>query len=411
MKVSHTSRYYIIQWQAILIVVGFAAYTTLFYGDVSKGNSSGLSLIYRAFHMLLTLYVLLVCKKGYHFGKNRVELKMYIFFMVCYSLRMLLDVFLFIDNVPSQYLYFELVFTIGAVFLPITAVIISRKELDSDYIAKSIFWLSLLTIILGIRGIMTHGVDVTEGRVELNSAQGSLSLVISGCILSLSSFYVYYNSIGLLFKFSAVLGFILGLVAALISGSRGGIVAYVVSMSCYLVLRAEKFKIWLILVGCALLWCILNIVKVLESLSNYFPVFAERMLYAIETGDESGRDKLREDAINMILDYPILGYSYRINDDLSGAHAHNGILQVAVALGLPLCVVFFYFYYFRTLRISFKIVKSKSLAWWGIMAIYVIVTSLFGSALDLAYFGFFVMMVWIVYYNQYNQKNTIKNHV
>lgn len=321
--------------------------------------------------------------------------------MILYALRMFLDIYAgpFVGIVPQRNMWDDFLRTVGGTFFPTWAIICSRKYIDIEKISELSFWFGLATCLFTIYILRTHGISsYEEERVDLGGGLHSLSLAKLGAIEIMAALHVILNKPKKVLCLLGYFGFMLGVFIALVSGSRGGVVGVVVAILFYITMCNQKrLPLMLLgLIGVALF--AINIVPILTWLSDYFPVFSNRMLGTIVDSDTSNRDILWEKTINLISDNPILGFGYRLKADATGYGPHNGLLEVALCLGIPISVVFLCFVYIKGLIYAVRMMVDRRFVFISLMCISAIVSSLSGSSLSNNIFNFSLALVGIAYY-------------
>lgn len=139
--------------------------------------------------------------------------------------------------------------------------------------------------------------------------------------------------------------FVLQVVALFFTGSRGGLIALAVSLFAYLLLRAKKKNLPLLIVLslAALVLCI-------QLLPHLLPqTLYDRLFDFQQYTDGSGRLTIWAGALRQILYRPLLGYGIASYFDFINGAMHNTYIAVLFELGLagfvlfmiPLCTTLF----------------------------------------------------------------------
>ena len=180
---------------------------------------------------------------------------------------------------------------------------------------------------------------------------------------------------------------------SLASGSRGGVVGLVVALGVYFVFSSRRNVFLIFIAVLAVVLFIIYLVPILIWLADYFPVISERMLMTVLENDQSERDEIRRQAINVILKNPILGFSYRLYEFSTGYRTHNGILDVTLALGIPIGLLFVFFVYIKGALFAIKNMVHKQFFYPTVMMIFVLVSSLSSSSITDNGFNFAICLL------------------
>lgn len=407
--------YYLIQCFAAFSLLGYWLAGAVI-GTISGAASTLVNVTIRAVIATLAVVIIFRNHKELHIERGKAIYTFYFFIMIAYSLRMLCDMVdgPFTEKLSSTVFFNDMMTIILGCFLTAVALIASRRYLDIDKIAKIVFWMGLVTILLS-RNIMSSslGANAYEtDRVNLGSSLHSLSLVRIGAFEVISAVHLLINREKIfVVKIMYLVGIVLGLWLALASGARGGLVALVIALGVYFFLSVRHNPGMSIIAIFAALLFILNLVPILNWVSNFFPVFGNRMLQFVVEQDESNRDLLRQAAYNFIMENPILGFSYRLRADLTGYTSHNGILDIALALGIPIAIMFVYFFYYKVFVMSAKILVDKNFFFPAVMALFSIIASLSSSSITNEGWHFSMCILLSAYYYHYNsnKKQILRN--
>ena len=405
--------YYIVQLHAVLSVMGYWCMHSIL--SVAVGSTSSISSIaYDGVQLAISLYVIFICRKDVIIEKGRPILMFYSVLLILYTLRMFYDMAAgpFSTIVSRNMFLNDILLTVFHCFMAAWAIITSRKYLDVSIISKVMFWMSVLTIVLIILNLSIRGLDdmYEEERLDGGRGLGTLALVKIGAICTLSAFHLILNDPRKIRKLLYVAGSFLGLWLTLASGSRGGLAALVIAVGVCWFFASRHNILMMIVAVIAIIVFIINIVPILIWLSDYFPVVGQRMLSTILENDQNGRIELRSQALQLIADHPLFGYSYRLGTSESGYSAHNGILSVVLALGVPLGLLFVYFVYFRTFLASIKLMPQKSAFFVTSMCVFVLVASMSGSSITDSRFGFAICLLASTYYYGNNGHKVLHKH-
>lgn len=394
----------IIQLYAALYLMGYWCMHSIII-LLTGTPSANASIIYRAVLLILSFYVIIICRKDFFIEKGKPFFLFYLLIILLFSLRMFYDMYAgpFSLVLPRKMFINDILYTVFGVFSGVLALVTCRRYLDPDKIVNYVFVLCCITLICLVITLSQRGMlnVFEEERMSLGGGIGTLAIVKIGAISILASIHLLINK--RINKLLCLGIMVLGVWSAFASGSRGGIVGFIVAIGISLVLLFYKRKkIILLIISISLIIClIIYLVPVLTFLSKYFPVAGERLLLSVVEGDQSNRDILRQEAYQLIKEYPIFGYSYRLNTDLTGYGPHNGILTVMLALGIPMGLLFVYNMYLKAGFMLLKTINTSGFFPTSI-AIFVMVTSISGGAIDDNCFGFAMCLLGSIYY--YNKQ-------
>lgn len=398
-------KYNLIQIHAALSLIGYWFFQSIFvrfYGETTQLSS----IVYEGGQLALSLYVISICtplKK--HYGSKHTMLTFFSILLILYALRMVFDMVggPFRDKVPPIQFLRDFLLVVCLCFTAAWALIASRHWLDVDKITKIVFWLGIVSILFILSDLQSVALqsDYEEQRMEVSGGLSSLSVVRLACITVIAGVHLLINGADKYFYKAVYLaGIVLGIWLSLASGSRGGIVGLVIGIGAYFLFSSRRNPL---LVGgtvVILVLFVVNIVPILTFLADYFPVFSNRMLMTILENDQSTRDELRKQAYDLIFDNPIFGYSYRMLAGGSGYRTHNGILDVMLALGIPVGLLFIYFVYIRGSLLAIKNMTNKTLFFPTVMMVFVLVTSISSSSITDSGFNFAFILLCAVCYRK-----------
>lgn len=399
--------YYYIQFFAAISLMGFwvtNALCTLYWGD----TTSAISIAYRAALTCMAIFAIYLCRQDIHIERQNTFQRAYVFIMCAYTLRMLYDTALgpYVGIVPHQNLINNIFFTCISVFFTAYALLICRNHLNINNICSIVYILGLIIII-----IVPYIVDIetllssdSEERMDAGRGLSTLALMKIGAIEVIASLHLLLNK---KMRLLYIPGLILGLWLCLSSGSRGGLVALIIALGVYWLITSRKNILINMIVICGIVAVCINIIPILEWISQYFPVFGNRMLETIVDNDQSGREVLRERAYELIMDNPTIGYSYMLSPTETGYGCHNGILDIFIAFGIPLGLLCLYYIYVKPLSMSIKMFNTKQHFFAFIMPIWVIIASLSGAGFTDSTFAFAMCIMSSTFYKGSN--NYISN--
>lgn len=394
-------KYNICQFHAAVVLMGYwlvSSVLGVFIGDTPQM----VSIVYRGVQLVLSLYVLFICSNEIYIHKGHSLLSFYVIMLILYSLRMLLDFTAgpFTDQIPSQWFVNDFLYIIVSIFISCWAMFASSKYLDIDRIAQFVFWMGLITLVC-VYVLMGRGqIDYEEGRVDAGRGLGTLSIAKMGAFEVIAAFHLLLNGRWkkVLHKLIYILGIILGVFVSLASGSRGGVAGMVLGLGIYWVLSMRRHTVLFVVSLISVIVVYINIIPILEFVANYFPVVSNRFLATLLENDQSGRQEIRQLAVDKILQNPLFGYSYRLFPTATGFGPHNGILEIFLALGIPFGLMYIYFIWIKGLFFSFRLAINHKYCFAVTMTIYVMVTAMSGGSIDEQFFGFAICLLGSAYY-------------
>ena len=391
----------LIHIHAVLALMGYWFCNSI-VGLAYGGNSpASVSILYRFIQMLISIWVLFICRKDLVIKKKDRLLWMYAIVLVMYALRMFYDMIFgpFSMTLPPNVFMENIFMTVFGVFLSCIALISSRKYIDIDRVILYIFIVGVVTIICVLKQIsLTEFISLSEEeRIDGGRGLSTLALVKIGAIVSLASLHLLINKHSLYSLF----GLCLGLFLTFGSGSRGGLVALVLTIFLYALIQAKKNIILITAISVAIVLFFINLVPILEWLSNYFPVISKRLLMSILENDQSGRQELRQQAFQLISENPLFGYSYRLGPSETGYGCHNGMLDLFLAFGVLgglLSVIICFIYPFI---LAIKNIANKEIFFPVTLMMWIIVASASSSGITNETFGFAVALLGCsIYYKK-----------
>ena len=399
------THYFIIQLHAVLSIMGYWCMHSILTAVVGE-TSSIASIAYDGLQLIVSLHVMMICKKDFMIERGRTMLSFYSIILILYSLRMVFDMLIgpFTSQVSMGMFLNDIFLTVFHTFTAVWAMITSRRYLDINTIVRILFIMSLVTVVFIIitysKGTLDY--DYEEQRISGGRGLNSLALAKIGAITVLSAIHLLLNDRKKKQKPLYIVGVILGLWLALASGSRGALVALIIALAIYWVFASRRNVLLLIPALVAIVLILIYLVPILFWLSDYFPVVGQRMLATIIEDDQSGRQELRIQAIKLILDNPVFGYSYRLNPTETGYGPHNGILSIFLALGVPIGLLFIVFAYIKPIIIAIKIMPRRDTFLATTMCVLFLVNSMSGSSITEPCFGFSICLLASIYYYKTN---------
>lgn len=393
-----------VQLHAAIVLMGYwlvSAILGVFVGETPQI----VSIAYRAVQLLLSIRVLVLCRENIRFHKGNPLLSFFVITMFLFSFRMIID-FLggpFVGQIPSQWFLNDFLYVIVSIFISLWAMFASSKYLDINRIAGYVFWMGFVTLIC-VYLLMGRGqINYEEGRVDAGRGLGTLSIAKMGAFVVLAAVHLLVNGRKekVILKVVYFTGIVLGVFISLASGSRGGVAGMVLALGAYWILSTRRNYLSFILAVVSVIVVYVNIVPILEFMSNFFPVISNRFLMTVLENDQSGRQEIRQYAVRLILENPIFGYSYRLFPTANGYGPHNGILEIFLALGIPYGLMYLYFIWIKGFVCLFKTMPYTKFCFATTMTVFVMVTAMSGGSIDEQYFGFSICLLGSAYYYGY----------
>ena len=340
------NKYFIIQLHAAMTLVGYWCFHAVF--SLALGESSRvLSIVYDGIQLLMSLYVIRICKRDILVKGRYSILYFFSLTLVLYAIRMVYDMFCgpFVGKVTTDMFLSDIMLIVFSLFTGSYAIVASRRYINVDAVTRIVFYIGILGIISILLNIIMGASYLSKNsRMDVSQGLGTLQLAKLGAIVIMASIHLIINSgKQTVQKLVYSIGLIMGVWLMLTSGSRGSVVGVVIALGAYLLFSFRRNKFVLILAITIVILIMVMLVPILTWLSDYFPVFSSRMLSTIIDEDQGEREEIFEKAIQFIMDNPIFGYSYRVEGSVTGWGPHNGILEIFLALGIPYGILFVYF--------------------------------------------------------------------
>lgn len=393
------TNYIIIQLHAVMIIVGFMFLHSVL-GFVMSETGRTVSFIFRGCQLLLSLYVIILCHKDLRIKWKQDLLAFLLLFMVLYSLRVFYDSYAgpFVAQIPSSVFFENILSIIVSTFISSYAMMVTRRYLDINIISKMVFWGGLVSLIGAVKQALNLGIVLQEDRLETGGAFGVLQIAQMCAFVALSGFHLLLNSQKKWLRLIYLGGIAVSFVVAMATGARGSVLGTISAVSIYLVVSSRKNILLLLLAILAIVLAYINLVPILNWMSDYFPIFSGRMLETVVDKSTGGRDPLYELSKQLIMENPIFGYSYRLNTDATGYTTHNGILDIMLALGIPMGLLFTFIFYIKGFIMIIKKMPDKQLVFASSMAVFSLVASLSGSSITSPAFCFSICLFGSAYY-------------
>lgn len=379
----------------ILLLIGFPLFTMLAY-DSSVSVSSNLpSIAFRAFHLLLALY-LIINSKGMEYIKSGLPIFFLFFLIFC---RIIYDGYIRID-MPRNVVSLLLLETVGFTFVPVFALARSFVYIDLTKVTKITYYGLVLIMVIFFYRYMTGNINVENGRVDLSAAQSTLALAKFGGWLALFSYYFILDKKQN--KFICIITLLLGLYCSCIAGSRGAVFGNVIAFIFLFSVRKRMISLLMFFIFLSVLLFLFSD-DILHFLSQIFPTLFKRILLTLNKGDTSGRLEIFRYCFEQFENNPLL-------DDwiLKGAHnsvnltAHNLTLEILSSLGL-MGVLFLVYLYLCLFRAVYYISNISENIIWCALFICMFFMSFTGGSLRNPDYSTIYIMVLLIYGKTINE--------
>lgn len=317
----------------VLLVVGFPFFTMLISDAVA-------SVAFRGFTLLVSIICLY--KTGVRIPKNKL---IYIFLIT-----------LLVDSIQSNYgLFFGeyesspfidvkiqfLAFNVGVVWIPLLAFVSGFERINWRSSCLVTFCLLFYTIF--VADLNTSSAEVSnDGRYNMGRIStlgfgdnGAYLVLLSVALIVCRKYWLYkYKKFWIL---ALIAGIAVGVFGVAKAGSRGPFLGLVTGLIFLCICLKKRERAIL-----ASLVFLLGLFGIFSSpvIQSFAPALYNRMNLTIEEHDMGGRDVLFEEAIDKFIDHPILGSNpVEISaNEFSGVH--NVYLEVLIATGFILFVLF-----------------------------------------------------------------------
>lgn len=250
----------------------------------------------------------------------------------------------------------------------------------------------------------------SDGRFMGNASMDTIAFGHLGTTTTLLALALFYQKdTHLWHKLLSAGAIIIGLFISIAAGSRGALVALIICFIAYLYMNGHKLKILIglpVLAGLfILLLPILN-----DILISYNNQALDRLYNSIydpnnmEAGVTSGRDVLYQQAIENIIESPILGSSLFIK----GEYVHNCILESFLGLGIIGGLLYLVIIVY-VLIIAFRMAeKDKRYLFSSLLFIQYLTYSLFSRTLSML--PIFWLSMYLVIHLNATENESVRDH-
>lgn len=250
----------------------------------------------------------------------------------------------------------------------------------------------------------------SDGRFMGNASMDTIAFGHLGTTITILALSLFYQqNIRLWHKILSIFAILSGLFISIAAGSRGAIVALIVCFVAYLYMNGHKMKILIGLPVLAILF--IALLPVINDILTSYGNQALDRLYAsiydpnsMEAGVTSGRDVLYKQAIENILDSPIIGSSLFIK----GEYVHNCILESFLGLGI-IGGLLFIVILIHVIITAFRLAeRDKRYLFASLLFVQYLSYSLFSRTLSML--PLFWLSIYMVLYLNAANDESVRNH-
>lgn len=302
-----------------------------------------------------------------------------ILFLCVYCARVFFDLYFF-DVKLGYYPYaMDYIENLVYCFIPSIALFF-MKGIDVKWITKWCYILFLGSALISLFISLGSGVQEDTGRYQ--GTEGLTSIVYGHYGVTLA-----FLSVCLLSRRAKVINvlylasFFLALFIIYLAGSRSPFVSLVICIFAYQVLR-NGLSIGIFFIFLLILPIYFFFEDILNYLSQFGSAFVDRLLYAYQTGESGGRDRLVMNAFEAFLDNPLFGDAFLLQRGYGvGFYPHNLIIESLMATGIVGGFLFLKWVYSCMVE-AYKIISTKSEATWiALLFIQYFVAGMFSFSL------------------------------
>lgn len=322
------------------------------------------------------------------------------FFWCLYLFRLTLDSLMYSDSLnlpPSEYA----IFSVGTCFIPALAVTLGNVYDGVNRSLKNLLWLLIIGLILNLYLIFFSNLSNTDIVLqELRVETETLNPITIGHLGVSTLLLVLWQAndcrrmsffkIGLLCVFGMV-----AIVAIVASGSRGPIVAFIISTVVYSLMLPRHFfsRKTIFAIVCLILFGIYNSEKLLSTffISRIFDHLFE----------DNARMALLNSAFEIIKNNLFLGGGI----DPLETYPHNLIVESFIVYGLWTGFLFCYLVFFSLNRVRIFAINNSKQFWVAILFIQYFVAAMFSGAIYLS--SIFWVLMALTVSSSFVRKNTL----
>lgn len=272
-------------------------------------------------------------------------------FWAVYFARLFHDTYFFCDALEfnsSRYW----IFALGASFIPMMSLVTYRGKVNLDSLLKCLFLVCFIFLPIAFAlsstiRISGAGVAFSTGRSELPSLNPISFGHFSGVLLIISYWALRMRGLSGISLLFLLIGFVIGIYGLLASGSRGPLVAVLVTLIIFESTRKSAVPL---LLGAMLLVMLLAtiigliVVVIGDEFLLLFPNIDAALginllsrfatLFQLSDASSSARVQLFFISFDQFLDHPFIGDFIEVRGPTDYPYPHNIVLEALIATGL-----------------------------------------------------------------------------
>jgi hypothetical protein len=306
------------------------------------GSSTAFNTTIKFVYLCLSVYLII---KNLRIPKTTFPIGglWFIAFYFFYLLRMFYDLEILgvVYTEKSNFLLYS--YSIGAIFIPCTAIVLNSKFINVNQLSKFIFYALLLSNLSILFNVLKDGYkpelflvrNVIKSEYAEDELLNPITVALYGELLALYTIVCLFFLRNLIIKSSIVLilSLTIGLFCLILGASRGPLLSFILifALLCFLYVRSRKNLFTKVNSSIFILFIFSLIVNYIMSIGDGEFFIIERMTRLPEEGDEA-RDVLSINAWQQFLDSPLIGD--KIVERTSNFYPHNLILEILMATGV-----------------------------------------------------------------------------
>jgi len=370
----------------IIIIIGYplvAVFLIPFFGN-SAETTRIVTVPFRFIALSISLATLFFHLKDKI--KINVAVKVFLLFWVLVLLRIFYDLEIRTDyNILSVFKTQIWIMALGVVLIPMISVIKSFNNINFHYCLRYIQFIGFVTLVIGF---VSFSKETTSADRMMGTALDPISFAQLGGLVSLLSLFLLKrptskrkNSILKLFY---GLSMLLGIFISLQTGSRGPMLAIVITILCYYIFKSKHMLSTTFKVGIPLVVVIFVFNGLFINMIGYVsPIFEKRLTETIDGSDWSANERTESYQWfwSKIQDNILTGSQFaRLSNTDYPQYAHNIFLDILLGFGIIGLILFLYvlfrvIYYTRML-----VVLDSEKFWIGLVSIQYLILSFFSGA-------------------------------
>jgi O-antigen ligase len=367
----------------VLCFAGYPFITTLLLPAISdiEGISQTVTIPYRAFALFVSILVIIYNYKS-SIATLPIALKALLFFWGILIIRLFYDINIRVD-VQLSHASTLWISVFGICMPAIISIIKSYRYINLDKAFKWILILLVIALVISLfsNQAMLMSSDKIDVRQNANIALNSISYgQLSTSIILLAFYGLSKKRQNLFVKVLLIFIILLSFLSLLRAGSRGPLLALVVTIYFFLFARAKNIVWGLTIMTILIALTVVFAEPILNFMGSYSPVMEGRLKHTIYEGDYSGRDPLFKQAITAFLDSPIWGKQFALfRSNGRFIYSHNIILDAFMGLGILGGGTMIYFLSVA-LKKSYNMIRINDAHFWlGLILVQLFVSSMISS--------------------------------